>query len=78
LPLLVPRAVEKLQKSKISDPLEIAGRWWLVRLEDTRPTKVPSYEQDARDIRRAHGCARGRAGTNELLQRLLKSAKVSQ
>ena len=50
LPLPIAQAVEKLQKGKVTEPIEIQGKWWLVKLDDVRPVKVPPFEQARQDI----------------------------
>ena len=45
MPLALAQAVEKLQKGKVSDAVAIQNQWWLIMLEDTRPTRVPTFEQ---------------------------------
>ena len=41
LPLPIAQAVEKLQKGKVSEPIEVQGKWWLVKLDDVAPRQGP-------------------------------------
>jgi parvulin-like peptidyl-prolyl isomerase len=78
LPLPIAQAVEKLQKGKVSDVLSVQGRFWLVKLEDVRATKVPSYEEAKPGIQRMLQTREAERATAELVGRLTKSATITQ
>ena len=50
LPLPIAAAVDKLQKGKVSEPIEVQGKFWVVKLDDVRPVKVPPFEETRQDI----------------------------
>jgi parvulin-like peptidyl-prolyl isomerase len=78
LPLPLAQAVEKLQKGKISAPLETQGHWWIVKLDDTRATKLPAYEQAKPGIQNMLSQRELERATGELFNRLAKSATIVQ
>jgi EpsD family peptidyl-prolyl cis-trans isomerase len=78
LPLPLAQAVEKLQKGKVSAPLETQGRWWIVKLEDTRPTKLPPYEEAKSGISAMLSQRELERAAGELFSRLAKSATIVQ
>jgi peptidyl-prolyl cis-trans isomerase C len=78
LPLPLAQAVEKLQKGKVSDALEVQGRWWIVKLEDVRPVKVPSFDQAKPGIYRLLQTKEAERATAELVGKLSKSAAITQ
>jgi parvulin-like peptidyl-prolyl isomerase len=78
VPLPIAQALEKLQKGKVSDPISFGGRWWLVKLEDSRPTRVPSYEESRQTIYKFLSTQELERATSELIARLLKAANISQ
>jgi parvulin-like peptidyl-prolyl isomerase len=78
LPLPIAQAVEKLQKGKSTAPIEVQGRWWIVKLDDVRPTKVPSYDQAKAQIQRMLVTRELERVTGELATQLSKSATIVQ
>src|SRR5690349_24313117 len=45
IPVPVAQAMTKLKKGMLSaDPIEADGRWYVVQMDDVRPSIVPSYE----------------------------------
>src|SRR5262249_22155051 len=50
LPLPIAAAVDKLQKGKVSEPIEVQGKWWMVKLDDVRPVKIPPFEEVRQEI----------------------------
>jgi parvulin-like peptidyl-prolyl isomerase len=78
LPLPMAQAVEKMQKGKVSEPLNIQGGWWIVKLEDTRPTKLPTYEEAKPNIQRMLQAKEVERATGELAARLGKAATITQ
>jgi parvulin-like peptidyl-prolyl isomerase len=78
LPMAIAQVVEKMQKGAVSNPIEVQGRWWLVKLDDTRPTKVPSFEEAKQSIRTMLTRQEAERATAELVNTLAKSAKITQ
>jgi EpsD family peptidyl-prolyl cis-trans isomerase len=78
LPLPLAQAVEKLQKGKISEPVAMQNTWWIVKLEDTRPTKVPTFEEAKPQIYRMLQAQEAQRATNELVSKLSKTATITQ
>lgn len=78
LPLPIATALATLPVGGISaDPIVIDGRYYLLRLDEARPTRVPNYAEAAPALRQAlEGQARERAAA-ALTARLLKEARLS-
>lgn len=78
LPLPIAQAVEKLQKGKVSEPIAVQGRWWVVKLDDTRDTKLPSFDETKLSIQRMLTARELERVTGELAAKLVKAAAVVQ
>jgi peptidyl-prolyl cis-trans isomerase C len=78
LPLPIAQAVEKLQKGKVTEPVAVQNSWWLVRLEDVRATKAPTFDQAKPNIYRMLQAKELERATGELFARLSKSATIAQ
>jgi parvulin-like peptidyl-prolyl isomerase len=78
LPLPLAQAVEKLQKGKVSEPVAVQNTWWIVKLEDTRPTKVPTFDEAKPQIYRMLQTQEAQRATNELVSKLSKTATITQ
>jgi peptidyl-prolyl cis-trans isomerase C len=78
LPLPIALALEKMQKGAITNPIEVQGKWWLVKLDDTRPTKVPTFDDTKQSIRNMLTQQEAERATNELVNSLAKGAKITQ
>jgi parvulin-like peptidyl-prolyl isomerase len=78
LPLAFAQALDKLQKGKVSDPIALGGTWWLIKLDEVRPTRIPSYDEARPEIYNLLSMQELQRATGELLSRLLKSAKIVQ
>jgi parvulin-like peptidyl-prolyl isomerase len=78
LPLPIAQAVEKLGKGKISEPIAVKDLWWLVKLEDVRPTHVPTFEEARTQLLNAMNARELERATVELVQKLFKEAAVTQ
>jgi parvulin-like peptidyl-prolyl isomerase len=78
LPLPIAQALEKMQKGKVSDPIAVGGGWFLVKLDDVRPTKVPTYEESRASLLNVLSAQQLEQATGELLARLTRNAKISQ
>ena len=78
LPLPLAQAVEKLQKGKISDPVSMQNTWWIVKLEDTRPAKIPTFDEAKPQIYRMLQAREAERATSELVSKLSKTATITQ
>jgi parvulin-like peptidyl-prolyl isomerase len=78
LPLPIAQALEKMQKGKVSEPIGVGGRWWLVKLDDVRPTKVPTYDESRSSLYKMLSAQELERATGELITRLVKEAKIAQ
>jgi peptidyl-prolyl cis-trans isomerase C len=78
LPLSVAAAVDKLQKGTVSEPIEVQGKWWVVKLEDVRPVKIPSFEEVRQDIFNYLSNQEMQRATTAAVQQLSESAKITR
>ncbi len=78
LPLPLAQAVEKLQKGKVAEPIEIQGKWWLIRLDDVRPTKVPSFDEARQDIYNLLTAQELERATMAVVQQLSQGATITR
>jgi peptidyl-prolyl cis-trans isomerase C len=78
LPLPIAQAVEKLAKGAISEPVEVKGMWYLVKLDDVRPTQVPTFEEARAQLLDAMNARELDRATTELVQKLVKEATITQ
>jgi parvulin-like peptidyl-prolyl isomerase len=78
LPLPIAQALEKMQKGKVSEPIGVAGRWWLVKVDDVRPTRLPTYDESKASLYKMLSAQELERATSELIARLVKEAKISQ
>jgi parvulin-like peptidyl-prolyl isomerase len=78
LPLPLAQAVEKLQKGKVSEPVQVQSAWWIVKLEDVRPTKMPTLDEAKAQIQRLLQSQQVERATGELAAKLSKSATITQ
>jgi len=78
VPLAFAQALDKLPKGKASDPISFGGTWWLVKLDDVRPTRIPSYDEARPEIYNLLSMQELQRATGELVSRLLKNAKITQ
>ena len=78
LPLPIAQAVEKMATGKVSAPIQVKDRWWLVKLDDTRPAKVRTYEETKPGIQRMLAARELERATSELAAKLAKSATIVQ
>ena len=78
LPLSIAEAVDKLQKGKVSEPIEVQGKWWVVKLDDVRPIKVPSFEEARQDIFNYLSSQELERATSAAVQQLSESAKITR
>ncbi len=78
LPLPIAQAVEKLQKGKVSQPIGVQGKWWLVKLDDVRPVKVPAFEQARQEIYNLLTAQELERATAALVQQLSQGATITR
>jgi len=78
LPLAIAQAAEKLPKGKISEPITVKDMWWLVKVEDVRPTHVPTFEEARPSLSNAMNGRELERATHELVQKLYKEATITQ
>jgi peptidyl-prolyl cis-trans isomerase C len=78
LPLSIAGAVDKLQKGKVSEPIEVQGKWWVVKLDDVRPVKIPPFEEVRQDIFNHLSAQELERATTAAVQKLSESAKITR
>lgn len=78
LPLPIAQAVEKLAKGKVSEPIKVKDMWWLIKVENVRPTHVPTFEEARPSLLNALQSRELDKATNELVQKLVKEAQITQ
>jgi parvulin-like peptidyl-prolyl isomerase len=78
LPLPIAQAVEKLAPGKLSEPIAVKDMWWLVKLEEVRPTRVPTFEEARPQLLNALNAREAERATTELVQKLFKEATITQ
>ena len=78
LPLAIAQAVDKLQKGKVTEPIEIQGKWWLVKLDDVRPVKVPSFEQARQEIYKLLSTQEMERATAAVVRQLSQGATITR
>jgi len=76
LPFQLAQAVEKMQKGKVSDPIAVGERWWIVRLDDVRNASIMPFEQAKTNIMRGLQQREVERITTELATKLAKDAKI--
>jgi EpsD family peptidyl-prolyl cis-trans isomerase len=78
LPLPIAQAVEKLAKGKVSEPIKVKDMWWLIKLENVRPTHVPTFEEARPSLLNALQSRELEKATNDLVQKLVKEAQITR
>jgi parvulin-like peptidyl-prolyl isomerase len=78
LPLPIAQAVEKLQKGKVTEPIGIQGKWWLVKLDDVRAVKVPAFDQARQEIYNMLTAQELERATTALVQQLSQGATITR
>jgi len=78
LPLVVAQAVERMKQGDVSDPLPFNNQWLVVRLEEKRPTVVPTFEQARPALHNMLAARALERATSELVRTLVNSAKITQ
>ncbi|MCZ7565972.1 MAG: peptidylprolyl isomerase [Burkholderiales bacterium] len=78
LPLVVAQAVEKMRQGDVSEVLPLNDQWLIVRLEERRPTVVPTFEQARAALRNMLAARELERATTELVGALVKEAQIAQ
>lgn len=77
LPIPLARTISALSPGMVTaEPLLIEGRYWLVRLDESRPTQVPAYADVQNTIRRTLEAQALEKASAELMRQLLAAAKI--
>ena len=78
LPLAVAQAIASLPPGGVSaEPLVLDSRFYLLRMDDVRPTRTPTYAEAAPMLRQVLDAQARERASGELVARLLKEARVS-
>lgn len=79
LPLNLANALGALAPSAmLAEPIAFDGRFYIVRLDDARPTKVPVYDDVKPALRQALETQAMERATAALMSRLINSARIEQ
>jgi parvulin-like peptidyl-prolyl isomerase len=78
LPLVVAQAVERMKQGDVSAPLPFNGQWLIVRLEEKRPTVVPTFEQARPALHNMLAARALERATSELVRTLVNGATITQ
>jgi parvulin-like peptidyl-prolyl isomerase len=76
LPLPIAQAIEKMKAGDVSPVISTNGSWWIVKLDEARPTKVPPFDELKTEIRNALNARAIDAALNAKLETLYKQAKI--
>jgi parvulin-like peptidyl-prolyl isomerase len=78
LPLVVAQAVERMRQGDVSNPLSFSDQWLIVRLEEKRPTVVPTFEQARPALHNMLAARALERATSDLVRTLVNGAKITQ
>lgn len=78
LPLVVAQAVERMKQGDVSGPLPFKNQWLIVRLEEKRPTVVPTFEQARPALHNMLAARALERATSDLVRTLVNTAKITQ
>jgi|AP12_2_1047962.scaffolds.fasta_scaffold03006_2 peptidyl-prolyl cis-trans isomerase C len=78
LPLVVAQTVERMKQGDVSDPLPFNNQWLIVRLEEKRPTVVPTFEQARPALHNMLAARALERATSDLVRTLVNGAKITQ
>jgi Skp family chaperone for outer membrane proteins len=77
LPLPIAAAIAGLGAGQVTpEPVAVNGRYYLLKLDEVRPTQVPEYAKAAPALREALERRALEQATAELVTRLLKGARI--
>ncbi len=77
VPMPIIQAIVKLQKGKYTEPIDVQGRWWIVKLDDVRDTKIASFDQAKPNLQRALQTRELQRAVGELAAKLSKTATIN-
>jgi peptidyl-prolyl cis-trans isomerase C len=78
LPLPIAQALTALKPGAVSAPIAYQGGVYLVQLDESRPTKVPNYDDVKATLRQALEAQALERATAEFVTRLIGAAKIEQ
>jgi peptidyl-prolyl cis-trans isomerase C len=79
IPTAVRRELRKLSKGSFTPAVaDRQGRWWIVKIDDTRPAEVVPFEQAAPRIRQALEAAARTDAARALVAQLREKASIAQ
>lgn len=73
LPQPINAALKTMKKDDISKPIELQGKWVLVKLEETRKAKIPSYKDSQESLKKTLSIK----AINEFTEQKLKGANIN-
>ena len=76
LPFPIAQAIEKMKAGEVSPVINTNNSWWIVKLEEVRPTKVPPFDELKKEIRNALTARAIDTALNAKLESLSKQAKI--
>lgn len=77
LPLPFARTLSALSPGMVTaEPLVIDGHYWLIRLDDARPTQIPAYADVQNTLRRTLEAQALEKSGAELMRQLVAAAKI--
>lgn len=76
LPLPLAQTVEKMRTGELSSVIYTDGSWWIIKLEESRATKVPSFDELKQEIRQLLTARASDAAVNAKLNALARQAKI--
>ncbi len=78
-PQPLAEALVKLPQGAVSDAaVEINGTWWILRVDQKRPTQIPSFDQAKDALRRQLEQVAAVRATTELVTGLMRNAHIQQ
>lgn len=76
LPLSIAQAIEKMKAGDVSPIINASGAWWIVKLDESRATKLPKFDELKDEIRNALNARAFDAALNAKLESLYKQSKI--
>lgn len=76
LPLPLAQAVEKMRQGEVSPVIYAENSWWIIKLEESRPTKVLPFDEIKQEIRQLLTARASDAAVSAKLNALAKQAKI--
>jgi len=79
LPLPIAQAVSTLPVGGVTaKPIVISNAWFIVKLDQVRPTQVPKYDDVKANLRQAQESRALQTATTALIAKLVHEAKIEQ